>query len=65
MLTRSGEMFVMLFIYVAPLNYSFVYLFMAVLTAIGKFIFAEGQPSLSLPPPPKFHSGMKGRRASD
>lgn len=35
-------MFVMLFIYVAPFNYSFVYLFMEELTEIGKFIFAEG-----------------------
>lgn len=38
----TGEMFVMLFIYVAPFNYSFVYLFMEELTEIGKFIFAEG-----------------------
>lgn len=35
-------MFAMLFIYVAPFNYSFVYLFMEELTEIGKFIFAEG-----------------------
>lgn len=35
-------MFVMLFIYVVPFNYSFVYLFMEELTEIGKFIFAEG-----------------------
>lgn len=35
-------MFVMLFIYVSPFNYSFVYLFMGELTEIGKFIFAEG-----------------------
>lgn len=41
-LMSTGEMFVMLFIYVAPLNYSFVYLFMGELTEIGKFIFAEG-----------------------
>lgn len=38
----AGEMFVMLFIYVAPFNYSFVCLFMEELTEIGKFIFAEG-----------------------
>lgn len=38
----TGEMFVMLFIYVSLFNYSFVYLFMAELTEIGKFIFAEG-----------------------
>lgn len=38
----TGKMFVMLFIYVAPFNYSFVYLFMEELTEIGKFIFAEG-----------------------
>lgn len=46
----TGEMFVMLFIYVAPFNYSFVYLFMEELTEIGKFIFAEGHLApLSLP----------------
>lgn len=44
-------MFVMLFIYVSPFNYSFVYLFMEELTEIGKFIFAEGHlaPLHSLP----------------
>lgn len=46
-------MFVMLFIYVSPFNYSFVYLFMEELTEIGKFIFAEGHlaPLYSLPTP--------------
>lgn len=42
-------MFVMLFIYVAPFNYSFVYLFMEELTEIGKFIFAEGHLALLYP----------------
>lgn len=44
-------MFVMLFIYVSPFNYSFVYLFIGELTEIGKFIFAEGHlaPLCSLP----------------
>lgn len=44
-------MFVMLFIYVAPFNYSFVYLFMEELTEIGKFIFAEGHLASLYPPP--------------
>lgn len=38
----THKMFVRLFIYVSPFNYSFVYLFMGELTEIGKFIFAEG-----------------------
>lgn len=44
-------MFVMLFIYVAPFNYSFVYLFMEELTEIGKFIFAEGHLAPLYPRP--------------
>lgn len=54
----TGEMFVMLFIYVSLFNYSFVYLFMGELTEIGKFIFAEGHlaplypPHPPTPPPP-------------
>lgn len=47
----TGEMFVMLFIYVAPFNYSFVYLFMKELTEIGKFIFAEGHLAPLYPRP--------------
>lgn len=47
----TGEMFVMLFIYVAPFNYSFVYLFMEELTEIGKFIFAEGHLASLYPCP--------------
>lgn len=36
----TGEMFAMLFIYVALFNYSFVYLFIGELTEIGKILFS-------------------------
>lgn len=54
----TGEMFVMLFIYVSPFNYSFVYLFMGELTEIGKFIFAEGHLA-PLCSPPSLHKRQR------
>lgn len=58
----TGEMFVMLFIYVSLFNYSFVYLFMGELTEIGKFIFAEGHLApLSPPPSTKGKQGVARR----
>lgn len=56
----TGEMFVMLFIYVSLFNYSFVYLFMGELTEIGKFIFAEGH--LALLYPPSLYPSTKGKQ---
>lgn len=54
----TGKMFVMLFIYVAPFNYSFVYLFMGELTEIGKFIFAEGHLAPLYPLPTQRKGGV-------
>lgn len=53
-------MFVMLFIYVTPFNYSFVYLFMEELTEIGKFIFAEGHLAPLYPLPTQRERGDGG-----